>query len=286
MGDKMKESYSPTVKSHDGNIYIRNINCFDLEQTLDCGQAFRWSKIDENIWHGIAFGKYLKIEQNDNEIILYNTSLNDYLKIWKNYFDIDRNYLEIIEAISINDTLKSASILGKGIRILKQDKWETLCSFIISQNNNIPRIKGIIERMCENFGEKLENGMYTFPTAEKIASLSIEDLAPLRSGFRARYIIDAATKVANKEINFDILDSIPLEDAEKELMKIVGVGLKVADCALLFSCSRIDAFPKDVWIKRAMEKLFDGNLPECAIQYAGIVQQYIFYYARTTKLNI
>ena len=175
--------------------------------------------------------------------------------------------------------------MAGGIRILKQEPWETVCSFIISQNNNIPRIKGIIERLCENFGEKIEGG-FAFPSAEKIAALSLEELAVIRSGFRAKYILDAARKFASGEISSERLEQLSTDEARSQLMKIYGVGEKVADCVLLFAFARIDAFPKDVWIKRAMEKLFSGDLPECAVPYAGIVQQYIFHFARTTKLEV
>ncbi|MEG1886760.1 MAG: DNA glycosylase, partial [Oscillospiraceae bacterium] len=240
---------------------------------------------DAGNWLGVAFGRILKIGVADNNIVLYNTSEEDYLSIWKSYFDIDRNYMEIINNISRNDVLKTASSCASGIRILKQEPWEALCSFIISQNNNIPRIKGIIDRLCENFGDNLGGG-FSFPTAVGLSNCTIEDLAPLRSGFRARYILDAAQKVANGDIDFELCKNGDIAEAQKELMKICGVGQKVADCSLLFGFGRIEAFPKDVWIKRAMTTLFDGELPECAVQYAGIVQQYIFHYARTTKLEI
>lgn len=273
-------------KELNNNIYIENLSCFDLKQTLDCGQAFRWEEIGDNIWSGVAFGKLLKLEKTaDNIIILYNTSLSDFENIWFDYFDFQRNYDEIITKISQNPILKSASEYGKGIRVLNQEPWETLCSFIISQNNNIKRIKGIVNRLCENFGED-KGGYFSFPTAEKIASLSLEDLAVLRSGFRAKYILDAAKKVASGEIDLGNLKNMTVDEARNELMKIKGVGPKVADCALLFSHRHIEAFPKDVWIKRALEVLFGGELPEEACEYAGIVQQYIFFYARETKLKI
>lgn len=268
------------------NAILSGISDFDLPRTLDCGQAFRWEEKENGVWHGVAFGKYLSLEKmTDGTIILYNTTEEDFNNIWCDYFDLNRDYGEIITAISSNKILKTASEYGSGIRVLNQEPWETLCSFIISQNNNIKRIKGIISRLCENFGEEI-NGYYTFPTPEKTASLSLEDLAVLRSGFRAKYILDAAQKVANNEINLSILKDLNVNDARNELMKIKGVGPKVADCALLFSHKHIEAFPKDVWIKRAMEQLFGGNLPEEALPFAGIVQQYIFFYARKTKLDI
>lgn len=268
------------------NTYILNLKAFDLPQTLDCGQAFRWEEKENGVWQGVAYNKYLELEKcEDGTVVLYNTTEKDFNEIWRKYFDLDRDYSEIINAISSNEILKKASQYGEGIRILNQEPWETLCSFIISQNNNIRRIKGIISRLCENFGEDM-GGYFSFPTAEKIASLTLEDLAVLRSGFRAKYILDAAQKVSSGEIDLSHLKSISVDDARNELMKIKGVGPKVADCALLFSLEHITAFPKDVWIKRALEVLFDGELPEEAKEYAGIVQQYIFFYARETKLKI
>ena len=274
------------IIQRNGNIELHEASNFILSETLDCGQAFRWQEISPNLWQGVAFGKLLKIGSQEDVITLYNTSKEDFELIWREYFDLDRNYGEILSVLSQNEVLKAAGEFAGGIRILKQDPWEALCSFIISQNNNIPRIKGIVERLCENFGDKISEGIYSFPTAEKIAALSLDDLAVLRSGFRAKYILDAAKKVSSGEILLDELKSMPIDLARAELVKIYGVGEKVADCTLLFGLSHIEAFPKDVWIKRAVTKLFDGALPECANPYAGIAQQYIFHYARMTKLEI
>jgi len=281
----MNSTYNPQTTVRNNDVIIENLTCFSLKDTLDCGQAFRWKSLDDKKWVGTVFEKNLVIGYENSSIVLYNTSLEDYENIWENYFDFKRDYSQIIKAISGNTVLQRATEIAGGIRILRQDPWEALCSFIISQNNNIPRIKGIIERFCENFGTPIGDS-YSFPTAAKIAALSIDDLSPLRAGFRARYIFDAATKVSNGEIDFNLCLSAPIDDARQELIKICGVGAKVADCALLFGFGRIEAFPKDVWIKRAMTKLFDGELPQEAIPYAGIVQQYIFHYARTTKLKI
>ncbi len=269
-----------------GNTYITGIENFDLPHTLDCGQAFRWEETDDNAWQGVAHGRYLKLQKlNDGTVVLYDTDEDAFTGIWRDYFDLDRDYNCIIERISSNDILKKASEYGKGIRVLNQEPWETLCSFIISQNNNIKRIKGIIKRLCENFGEE-KIGYYTFPSAEKLSDLTVEDLAVLRAGFRAKYILDAARKVAGGEVALSNLFDMPIDNARAELMKINGVGPKVADCVLLFSLKHTSAFPKDVWIKRAMQVLFDGSLPKEAEEYAGIVQQYIFFYARETKLHI
>lgn len=166
---------------------------------------------------------------------------------------------------------------------MRQEPWEALCSFIISQNNNIKRIKGIVERLCQSFGEPIADGVYNFPSYEVLARLSETDLAPLRCGFRARYIIDASRKVSSGEVNLERLKTCPIDEARQELIKITGVGAKVAECALLYGCGRIEGFPMDVWMKRAMTALFPDGLPECALPYAGIAQQYIFHYVRSCR---
>ncbi len=272
--------YQPIAVEKDNNVLITGVAHFGLEETFDCGQAFRWQALDDNTWVGIALGRKLRVGLKDGVIILFDCTLKEYEEKWRAYLDIDRDYGQIIEVISENEALKNAAKENSGIRILKQDHWEALCSFIISQNNNIPRIKGIVERLCENFGDPLPEGGFAFPTAEKIAALEPEDLAPIRSGFRAKYIIDGARKYVNREINLELIATADTDTARAELMKITGVGVKVADCTLLFGFQRIDALPKDVWIKRALEKYFDGHFPEFAAPYAGIAQQYLFNYIR------
>ncbi len=252
---------------------------FDLEQTLDCGQAFRWEKTCDNTFEGIAKGKFLRISAQGEKIVFHNTTPQDFEQIWVDYFDLDTDYSAIKQKLCADNTLKTACDYAGGIRILRQDAWEAVCSFIISQNNNIPRIKGIIARLCENFGKKIDGG-YTFPTAQTLCDKTVEDLAPLRAGFRAKYIIDAAQKFASKEISCDVVSGTGLDDARNILMGIKGVGPKVADCALLFGFYKLDAFPKDVWIKRVMEKYYPQGLPECAVKYGGVAQQYLFHYER------
>ncbi len=267
------------------NYIIKGVTNLDLAQTLDCGQAFRWSVDENGVWSGVAGGKYRRLSQRGDTVTVFDCDQKEFDDFYRPYFDIDRDYGKIISAISQNEVLKSAAAVAGGIRILRQEPWETICSFIISQNNNIPRIKGIIDRLCERFGERIEGG-YSFPSAQRIAALSVEELGVIRSGFRAKYILDAAKKISTGEVSIERISSLPTDLSRAELMKIYGVGEKVADCVLLFAFARTDAFPKDVWIKRAMEKLFKGTLPECAKPYAGVVQQYIFHYARTTKLDI
>lgn len=271
-----------TVIFDNDKIYIKNATNFDLEQTLDCGQAFRWSKCENNIWSGIAFGKYIELYHKNNDIVICGSTQSDFEVYWKKYFDLERNYANIINQISTDNIIKKAAEYSSGIRILNQEPWEALCSFIISQNNNIPRIKGIIERLCENFGKKIDGG-YTFPSAEVLAALNETDLAIIRSGFRAKYILDAAQKVASGKINLEKLRHTKYDTAKKTLMTIKGVGPKVADCVLLYGLEHIEAFPRDVWINRALDEMFNGQLPKCSETYGGIVQQYIFHYIRTNK---
>ncbi|MBQ4101243.1 MAG: DNA-3-methyladenine glycosylase 2 family protein, partial [Oscillospiraceae bacterium] len=150
-----------------------------------------------------------------------------------------------------------------------------------SQNNNIKRIKGIVKSLCENFGERLSSGAYTFPSYEVIAKLTPDDLAPIRSGFRAKYLIDGAKKVASGEVSFEYLKTAPIDSAREHLKQIKGVGDKVAECVLLYGLNRLDAFPIDVWIKRALDEGYSGRMPQIPSEYMGVAQQYIFHYIRT-----
>ncbi len=270
------------VKISKNQIVFKGVEVLSIPLSLDCGQAFRWAEKENGIWHGVVADRAVDISQNDDCITISGTIRDTDENFWADYFDLNRNYAEICETLKADSHLDTAIKAYSGIRILKQETWEALCSFIISQNNNIPRIKGIIERLCFNFGEDLGNGDFSFPTAEKLALLSVEDLAPLRSGFRAKYIIDAAQKVANGELNLDKLSTCDIDEARAELIKIKGVGAKVAECTLLYGCGRVDAFPIDVWVKRIMAELYPDGLPECTKGIEGIAQQYLFHWRRNT----
>lgn len=260
---------------------VNNIKDLDLAQTLDCGQAFRWKEQADGSFIGVAHGKLVTFRQNNNTLTIDGADENDFNSIWKKYLDLELDYGSIkLELSSLHPTLCEAARFAPGIRILNQEPWEALCSFIISQNNNIPRIKGIVERLCQSFGEQLSGDFYTFPSAEKIASLTPEDLSPIRAGFRARYIIDGAKKVASGEIDLEAIRNMEIDEARHELMKITGVGIKVADCTLLYGLHRLDCFPLDVWMKRAMSILFPEMKPGDFGKYGGIAQQYIFHYSR------
>jgi N-glycosylase/DNA lyase len=262
------------------NIIELDEALFDPDVTFDCGQSFRWDRQQDGSWSGVAFGRALTVSKQGGSILLKGANDEDYESIWKPYFDLNRNYAEIKKILSGDSVLDAALSFAPGIRILRQEPWEALCSFIISQNNNIPRIKGIVSRLCLTFGDKITEGLFAFPSAERIAGLSLDDLAPLRAGFRAGYILDAAQKVALGQIDFEELFEMPLDDARKQLQIIRGVGPKVADCALLFGCGRLDSFPIDVWIKRVLAKFYPDGFPQEYMIYGGIAQQFLFHYAR------
>jgi len=263
-------------------LKLKNFENIDLVQTFECGQCFRWQKNSENSYTGIFKGKKLELSQLTPNTIILSTDMSDFKKIWYKYFDLETDYKKIGENITtLHPILKKAYIECSGIRILRQEPWETLCSFIISQNNNIPRIKKIIKSLCDLFGDKIENSKEkSFPSSDVISKLNLEDLEPIRSGFRAKYILDAARKVSSKIVDFKKIENLDYIDAKNELMKIKGVGPKVADCVLLYGFHRLEAFPEDVWIKRVMNKFFKNESPKIFGEYAGIAQQYLYHYSR------
>lgn len=266
------------IKNND--IILHGVKCLDLELTLDCGQAFRWVKEKDESFSGVASGVYLNISKiGEDTFLLKDTSENDFENIWRKYFDFDRDYVKICETLKEDKLLASTIDEYYGIRILNQDSWETLCSFVISQQNNIKRIKGIIERLCEKYGQEVKKGFYSFPSAKRLSTLSVEDFEELGTGYRAKYLEKLAKGVASGEIDLEKIKNLPLDKARKELLNIYGVGIKVANCALLFGFGFYDAFPVDVWMKRVMEYYPDG-LPKCFDGIGGIAQQYLFHWAR------
>ena len=255
-------------------------DCFDLALTLDCGQAFRWVQTGDDEWHGVAFSKPLTLKKTERGIEFIGTNKEDFENIWIGYFDLERDYGTLCRNFMADRYLAEAVDTCYGIRLLCQEPWEAICSFIMSQNNNIPRIKGIIDRLCRLLGEPLGNDDYSFPSAAKIAEAGVEALAPIRAGFRAKYIIDAAEKVANGEIDIEKIYALTIDEGRDELIKIKGVGEKVAQCSLLYGFGKIDAFPIDVWVKRIMSELYPDGLPECTNGARGIAQQYLFHWRR------
>ena len=262
--------------------YHYKTSCLDLKQTLESGQCFRWRRQDDGSYVGISGTRVLKTARTSDGVVFTvgNESDVDY---WLKYFDSETDYEAVIKQFSADKTLGEAARENSGIRILRQEPFETLISFIISQNNNIPRIIGIISRLCESFGDKISDeygGMWSFPDAKRLAALSAEELAPLRAGFRVRYILDAAVKVADGTIDLDSIYDMSYDDGKAYLKTITGVGDKVADCVLLFAYHKTSAFPSDVWIKRIVAEYYSDGLPECMGEYKGIAQQYLFEYFR------
>lgn len=264
----------------DNSIIFDNTDSLDIALSFDCGQAFRWIRRPNGAWHTVVSGKSVDIIQDGGKITVLGDTDETF---WRKYLDLDRDYGAICRRLKEDKWLNRAITEYGGIRILHQDSWEALCSFIISQNNNIPRIKGIIERLCAAFGDDLGNGDFSFPPAERLAGCSVDELAPLRAGFRAKYIIDAAQKVADGEVNLEMLNREDMDVCRSELTKIKGVGAKVAECTLLYGCGRIEAFPVDVWVKRIMAELYPNGLPECTSGVEGIAQQFLFHWRRNTE---
>lgn len=256
------------VDGKDIILYERDL---DLDQTLDCGQAFRWYR-ENGVYRGYCVDTPLEISGADGVFRLKDTSEREFSEVWKDYFDLDTDYSQIKAKYSSDETLRAACEFSSGIRLLRQDAWEALVSYIFSQHNNIPRIKGIIERLVTHYGH--------FPNAEELAAETCESLGYLRCGFRARYVIDAAKKVASGEVSLERCRSLDYEDAKAELMKITGVGPKVADCVLLYGMNFTEAFPIDVWMRRVMSTFYPNGLPECTNGTQGIAQLYLFNYIR------
>lgn len=285
------------IYEKDNSVIIENMPDFLPSHTFLCGQCFRWEETEKESFTGVANGKVVEVLSYENNIIIKNATLSDYENIWKNYLDFNNDYSVIKSNLSGGVTLKKAIEYGWGIRILNQDVFECLISFIISTQNAIPRIKKIVAKLSEMYGEKITyNGKdyYAFPTPEALASLDLKDLEPLKAGYRAQYILDAAKKVASGEVDIYSLHKMSTSLARSELLKIKGVGPKVADCVLLFSLKKYDAFPVDVWIGRVMKKFYldDSATMKQIANYSlenfgnlgGFAQQYLFYYARENKL--
>ena len=286
------------IRQIDNNLVLTDVKDFCLEHIFDCGQCFRWEKEPDGSYIGIAYNTPLKIAQSGDTVTLYDTTIGQFDNVWFNYFDFGTDYSPIKQKLSEDGVLKNAVSFGSGIRILNQELWECTVSFIISQSNNIPRIKKIISRLCENYGDKCEymgRAFYSFPAPEKILYIvGLDGLAPLKAGFRDKYILSAAEFFVN-EFSKAYFDPMSYDDAKRELLRIKGVGSKVADCILLFGLGKRSSFPVDVWIKRIIEYYyFDseqtvGKIEQFARErfssLGGYAQQYLFYYARENKIG-
>lgn len=275
---------------------------FNLKETLECGQCFHFNSIDENEYVLTAYDNMLHIRQDEKQLIFYNTDEEQYQKLWKRYFDLERDYGSIKrELLEKDDKLEEAITAMSGVRILNQEFFETLISFIISQNKQIPHIKKIVADISESYGtykgEVKGIPMYAFPKVSQLRRAGLEDLKELKTGFRAPYIYDAVSRVYEGSISYDELVKLDSAAGIEKMCEIKGVGNKVASCVSLFALGKRDSFPIDVWIKRIMEYLyFDGeevskdNIARLAKErfgeLGGYAQQYLFYYGKTVKLGV
>ena len=246
---------------------------FNLDHIFDCGQCFRWEKEDDGSYTGIALGRRVNMAYSGSVLTITGATKEDFDMVWRDYLDLDTDYTKIKDAIDIDQKIKD---YGCGIRILKQEPWETLISFIVSQNNNIPRIKGCIEKMCQLCGDEIEGG-YAFPRPEQLMNA---DLSSVKLGYREKYILDTARRVYEE----GYVDKDHIE-------KYLGVGPKVANCINLFGLRKYDSFPIDTWMEKIMNRLYGlekkkdmaAFAKEHFGKYGGYAQQYLFYYARSLE---
>lgn len=297
----------------ESSIILENVKDFNIKQILECGQCFRWERISDTNYIIVAYRRVIEVIQDGSQVTILNTNMKDFNEIWKNYFDLNVNYEEVKEELSRDELLKKSVEFGYGIRILNQDPFEMLISFIISARNSIPSIMKTIKKISERWGDKIEykgNIYYAFPTPEQLNKATLEEIKETGASFRSKYIIDTISKVNavieaknNKALDeelqqFDLeyIKSLPVDECHKALQNFMGVGAKVADCIMLFSMSKHSAFPVDVWIKRAMIHFYlapDVSLNKIRVfgrdkfgELAGLAQQYLFYYARENNIKV
>lgn len=261
----------------------REIDNFDIAQICDSGQCFRMGCREDGRYSVIASGLYLEIEQKGNGGI-FHCSESEFDGFWRGYFDLDNNYGAYIEQINPNDKyLVNAARFGSGIRILHQDLWEMIASFLISQQNNIVRIRRCIHNICESYGEERTNfrgeKYYTFPAPEVLARLPEDELKKCNLGYRSKYVVRTARSIANGKIDLEAVKKMPYKKAREELLKLFGVGEKVADCICLFGLHQLQAFPVDTHILQALKEHYKRGFPKRRYKgFEGVMQQYVFYW--------
>lgn len=289
------------IFEENGNIIVEQVSDFDVAQTLNCGQCFHFREIGENEFGVVAYGRLLHISQTGERVCFYNISRDEFEKIWRVYFDLDTDYSIIKKKLGETGTeLTTAMEAMWGVRILRQEFFETLMSFIISQNKQIPHIKQIVWAISEKYGDFLGTlggvDFYSFPSVEQLLHVTEEDFKALKTGFRAPYLANAVECVGGKIVDESVLKGLSGEECIESLCKIKGVGRKVGSCVTLFSLSKMECFPIDVWIQRIMEHLYfhraatKQEIEELAAQrfgeLGGYAQQYLFYYGREIKMGI
>lgn len=303
------------VKSYDDYVVIEEVKNFKLKHIFECGQIFRFDEIAEGNYIIIAFGKLIELKEQDNNILIYNSTEEEVKKIWLKYFDLDRDYSKIKNELSKDTLLRQSIEFGYGIRVLNQDSFEMLLSFIISARNNIPSIKKTVNKIAIKWGKRIEykeKTYYTFPCIADIKDANLEEMQETGASFRSKYLIDTIKNIDSSKMekrnsnvdeenssikyNLDYIKSLNDDECHNALQEFKGVGTKVADCIMLFSMGKTSAFPVDVWVKRAMIYFYgaeDSSLNKIRIfarnkfgELAGFAQQYLFYYARENKIRI
>lgn len=269
------ESRYKVMKDERTTIAAKN---FSIGQICESGQCFRMRPLEDGRFHLIAGGRRLELEQ-DEEAVVFHCGQQEYEDFWRYYFDLDTDYSAYMDAISEKDRyLRNAAAFGSGIRILNQDLWEMTVSFIISQQNNIKRIRKCIDTVCEHYGTR-RDGFYEFPTPEQLAAASEDELRSYGLGYRSRYLVGTAKMAAAGEVDLERIKELDYAGAREELLKLPGVGGKVADCICLFGLHHLDAFPVDTHIKQVLEAHYPKGFPKRKYKgFRGVLQQYIFYY--------
>jgi N-glycosylase/DNA lyase len=277
-------------------IIIQDIRDFDVNHIFECGQCFRWNKEEDGSYTGVVKNKVINVFQDGTRVEFNN--IGDYETI-KEYFDLDTDYGAVKEALSFDQIMQEAIKFGYGIRILRQDEWETMISFMISANNRIPMIKRVIENLSACFGDYIcsyrGKDYYTFPTAESLANAPVERIFECKAGFRSPRIKEAASRFLKERETIYNIKNMTYDEGLAYLKTYNGIGDKVANSILLFSMRHFDTFPVDVWIRRIMQTLYlskdtrDKDIKMFAEekfgQYAGLAQQYLFFYARENKIG-
>ncbi|MCL2618871.1 MAG: hypothetical protein FWD98_07460 [Defluviitaleaceae bacterium] len=280
-----------------GKVILTGYDSFDAGNTLESGQCFRFAKLGETRYSIVAHGKVLNIEQTcTGETRLWPCTPEEFERIWRTYFDLDCDYAGVKAALSEGDPIMAEAVkFAPGIRLMNQDVWECLISFIISANNRIPMIMQVVRNISHRFGTDID-GERCFPTREQLMAATTEDFGACRAGFRAKYIYDAVQKIGTGMVDLDGFGAKSTDEVKRELMSIKGVGVKVADCVLLLSCRRREIFPIDVWIRRVVQELYFGGreIPLNSLQdfarekwgaHAGYANQFLFHYARLHKIG-
>ena len=290
------------IEMKEQQYILKNVKSFEPKHIFECGQCFRWDEETDGSYTGIVKENVISVKKVDNDVIFSSFGADNLETLVIDYFDLNRNYEEIKSKLSqIDEFLENSIKYGSGIRILNQDLWETIISFIISANNNIPRIKGIINRISQKYGMQIDwkgKSYYTFPTVENLAKATVQDLRALGLGFRDVRVFETTHKILNKEVDLEKMHNEPDTKKVRDiLLTLSGVGPKVADCILLFSTlKRFDVFPIDVWVRRVMNELYIKNSDETKVNkkeierlasekfgnLEGIAQQYLFYWKRDT----